>query len=176
MGSNGYCLLTVSQSKIAVMHWSEPKSYNKPFVLLHSREFGCRGQWSSYRNSFCQSRLLTMALWPCRLLLNVQVMILVESSGFLNLAFMSVDESYLYIIIHYGMWWWDCSIGSVPRDGRPGPESFKAVDTYTYSKIIPIVPMYVPGCVKIVHMRDGSSSSSLIVNKWVGSLVLIIPL
>ena len=30
--------------KIAVMHWSEPKSYNKPFVQLHSWDFGFRGQ------------------------------------------------------------------------------------------------------------------------------------
>ena len=29
--------------KIAVMHWSDPKSYNKPFVLLHSWDFGFKG-------------------------------------------------------------------------------------------------------------------------------------
>ena len=37
----GYCcllfltLLIFLLQKIAVMHWSEPKSYNKPFELLH---------------------------------------------------------------------------------------------------------------------------------------------
>ena len=30
--------------KIAVMHWSEPKSYNKSFELLYSQDFGFRGQ------------------------------------------------------------------------------------------------------------------------------------
>ena len=53
----------------------------------------------------------------------------------------------------------------MPRGVRPDPESLKAIDTYTYRKIIPIVPMYFPGCVKIVHMRDGSSPLSLIVNE-----------
>ena len=48
----------------------------------------------------------------------------------------------------------------MPKGGRPDQESFKGIDTYTYSKIIAIVP----GCIEIVHMRDGSSSSSLIVN------------
>ena len=33
------CPLLVNQ-KIAVMHWSELKPYNKPFVLLHSQDFG----------------------------------------------------------------------------------------------------------------------------------------
>ena len=37
------CPLSLSQ-KIAVMHWSEPNSYNKPIVLLHSEDFGFRGQ------------------------------------------------------------------------------------------------------------------------------------
>ena len=36
------CPLVLNQ-KIVVMHWSELKSYNKPFVFLHSWEFGCRG-------------------------------------------------------------------------------------------------------------------------------------
>ena len=30
--------------KIAVMHWSEPKSYNKPFVLWHNWDLGFKGQ------------------------------------------------------------------------------------------------------------------------------------
>ena len=29
--------------QLAVIHWSEPKSYNKQFVLLHSKDFGIRG-------------------------------------------------------------------------------------------------------------------------------------
>ena len=41
---------------------------------------------------------------------------------------------------------------SAPRDGRPDPESFNAIDTYTCSKKIN------------VHMRDGSLPSSLMVN------------
>ena len=60
---------------------------------------------------FWQSRLLTMTLWPFSLLLNVQVVILVGSSGFFNFAFMSVDGCCLYIIIHFGMLWWDCRKG-----------------------------------------------------------------
>ena len=46
MGSKGLLLSIVSHSidfltwKIAVMHWLEPKSYNKPFELLHSWDFG----------------------------------------------------------------------------------------------------------------------------------------
>ena len=85
------------------MHWSEPKSFNKPFELLHSQDFSFRGQWSGYRNSFCQSRLLTMTLQPFSLLFNVQVMILVWSFGLFSPVSMSVDGCYLYIIIHYGM-------------------------------------------------------------------------
>ena len=56
-----YCLLFFTPlifllQKIAAMNWSEPKSY-KPFELLCSQDFGFRGQWSRYRNSFCQSRV-----------------------------------------------------------------------------------------------------------------------
>ena len=54
--------------------------------------------------------------------------------GFSKLAFMSVDGYYLYIIIHYGMSQRDWGLMSVPRVVRPDPESFKAIDTYTYSK------------------------------------------
>ena len=50
--------------------------------------------------------------------------------------------------------------------GRPEPQSFRAIDTYTYRKIVSILPMYVPGCIKIVHIREGSSSSFLIVNDF----------
>ena len=35
------CPLFLTQ-KIAVMHWSEPKSYNKPFELLHSLDLALR--------------------------------------------------------------------------------------------------------------------------------------
>ena len=35
-----HCYLT---QKITVMHWSEPKSYNKQFELLHSWDLGFRG-------------------------------------------------------------------------------------------------------------------------------------
>ena len=97
------CLSIVSQLFLAVMHWSEPKSYNKSNELLHSQDFGFRGQRSSYRNSFCQSRLLTMTLQPFSFPFNVQIMILAGSYGFFNLASTSVDGCYLYIIIHYGM-------------------------------------------------------------------------
>ena len=35
MGSKDYCLSIVfPQSKIAVLHWSDPKSYNEPFLLI----------------------------------------------------------------------------------------------------------------------------------------------
>ena len=120
--------------KIDVMYWPEPKSCNKPFELLLSWDFGCRGQWSSYRNSFCQSRMLTVTLWTCSFLFNVQVMILVGSYGFFDHASTSVDGWYLYIIIHYGMLQRDCGIRLVPRGGRPNPESFKTIGIYTYSK------------------------------------------
>ena len=105
-----------------------------------------------------------MTIQPFKLLFNTQVMILVGSSGFFNLASASVDGCYLDIIIHYDILQRDWGIRSAPRDGRPDPESFKAIVTYTYRKIILIVPMHVPGCVRIVHMRGGSSSSSLMVN------------
>ena len=36
--------IVFSLRKIAVMHWSEPKSYNKPFELLHSWDFGFMSQ------------------------------------------------------------------------------------------------------------------------------------
>ena len=36
--------IVFSLRKIAFMHWSEPKSYNKPFELLCSLDFGFRGQ------------------------------------------------------------------------------------------------------------------------------------
>ena len=120
--------------KIAVMHWSKPKSYNKLFVLLSLLYFGFRAHWSCYRNSFCQSRFLTATLRPCSLLFNAYVMILVESSGFFNHASAYVDGCYLYIIIHYGMLQSDWGIRSVPRCWRPDPESLKAIDTYIYNK------------------------------------------
>ena len=75
-----------------------------------------------------------MTLWPFSPPFNAQVMILVGSSGFCNHALMSVDECYLYIIIHYGMSQRDWGVMSVPRVIRPDPESFKAIDTYTYSE------------------------------------------
>ena len=102
-GITGLLLVHCFSVKKAVMPWSEPKSYKKPFVLLHSWDLGFRDQWCGYRNSFCQGRLLTVTLQPCSLPFNVQVMILAGSSGFINLACASVDGCYLYIIIHYGM-------------------------------------------------------------------------
>ena len=81
-------------------------------------------------------------------------MILAGSSGFFNHSSASVDGCYLYIIIHYGMSQRDWGIRLMPRGGRPDPESFKAMDTNTYSKNHTNRPMYVPGCIKIVHMRD----------------------
>ena len=83
--------------KIAVKHWSEPRSYNEPFELLHSWDLGFWGQWSGYKNSFCQSRLLIITLLPCSLPFNAQVMILVGSSGFFNNASTSADGCYLYM-------------------------------------------------------------------------------
>ena len=83
---------------------------------------------------FAESRLLTATLWPFSLPFNVQVLIPVGSYGFVNLTSPSVDGCYLYIIIHYGMLQRDWGIRSVPRGGRPDPESFKVIDTYTYSK------------------------------------------
>ena len=130
--------------KIAAMHWSEPKSYNKPFVLLQYQNFDFRAQWSGYQNSFCQSRLLTATHQPCSLSLNVQVMILAGSSWFFNHASTSVDGCYLYIIIHYGMSQGDWRIRSVSRGGRPDGESFNAIDTYTYSKIHTNSPYVCP--------------------------------
>ena len=128
----GYCWslfltpLIFSFRKIAVMYWSEPNSYNKPFELLYSQDSGFRGQLSRYRNSFCQSRLLMMTLWPFILPFNVQVMIPVGLSWFLNLASTSVDGCYLYIIIHYGISKRDWGN---KESGRSDPES-KAIDTY----------------------------------------------
>ena len=130
MGWKGYCL----NQKIAAMHWSNPKSYNKRVCLWHSLDFGFRGQWSIYRNSFWQSRLLTMTIWPCSFSFNVQVMILMGSSEFFNCASASEDRCYFYIIIHYGMSGREWGIKSVLRGDRPDPESFKAIDTYTYSE------------------------------------------
>ena len=77
-------------------------------------------QWSIYRNSFCQSRLLTttlwpfqppiqctghdsMTLWPFSLPFNAQVMIHARSYWFLNLASTSIYGCYFYLIIYYGM-------------------------------------------------------------------------
>ena len=99
-----------------------------------SQDFGFRGQCSSYRNSFCQSRLLTVTLWLCSLPFNVQVIGCLGSSGLIKLSSMSVDGCYLYIIIHYDMLQNVCRIRSMPRGDRPDSESFQVVDTYTYSK------------------------------------------
>ena len=88
---------------------------------LHSLDCGFRGQWSSHRKSFWQERLLIMTLHPYSLSFNV-----------FSHTTASVDGCCLYIIIHHGMSQWDCRKGSVPRGGRPGPESFKAIDTYTH--------------------------------------------
>ena len=119
--------------------------------LSHSLDFGFRGR-SGYRNSFCQSRLFTVTLQPCRLSLKCKVMFLAWSSVFFNHASTSVNGCYLYIIIiHYGMWKRDWGIRLVPRGGRPDSESFKAIDTYTYSKNHTNSPYILPGCVKIVQ-------------------------
>ena len=124
-------------------------------------------------------QVATVTLWPCSLLFNVQVMILVGSSGFFTCASTSVDGCYLYIIIHYGMSQRDWGIRLVPRGGRPGPESLKAIDTYTYHTIhiTHINSPYVSArmCLDCPY-EDGSSSSPLIVNEWTGLLVLIISL
>ena len=81
--------------------------------LLHSLDFGFRGQWSGYRDSFWKVRLLTMTIQPCILSFNVQDMTLVGPSGFFKHASASVDGCCLYIIIHYGMLQWDWGIGFV---------------------------------------------------------------
>ena len=65
------------------------------------------GQWPGWRNSFWQSWLLQMTLWPHSLPFQAQVMILVGSYWFFNCASISVDGWYLYIIIHNNMSWWD---------------------------------------------------------------------
>ena len=88
--------------------------------------------------------MFTTHLQLCSILFNAEDMILVGSSGFFNHTSTSADGCCLYIIMHYGMLWWDWGIGSVPRDGRPEPESFKAVDTYTYSEIHTNSPYICP--------------------------------
>ena len=110
-------------------------AYKKPFELLHSWDFGFRGQWSGYRNSFCQRKLLTMTLWPFILSFNVQFRIPEGSYWLFSFPSTSVDGCYLYIIIiiHYGMSWRDWGIRLAPRTGRPDLE-FKAIDTYTWYK------------------------------------------
>ena len=133
-GFYGFSLNSILIEKIAAMHWSEPKSYRKPFDLLHSSDFRSRGHWSGYRNSLCQSRFLTETHQPFSLLLNVHFIFPVRSYWFFNLASVSIDGGCLYIIIYYGMPQREWGIRSVCRGGRPDPESFKATDTYTYSK------------------------------------------
>ena len=104
VGSNGYCIFIVPQSKKKLSCTGQILSHTSSHVCLScSLDFGFMGQCSSYRNSFLQGRLLTVTPRPCSLLFNVKVMILVGSSGFFNHASTSVDWCYLYIIIHYGM-------------------------------------------------------------------------
>ena len=93
---------------------------------------------------------------------------------FFNHASTSIDGCYLYIIIHYGISQRDCRIRMVLRGGRPDPESFNATETYIYSKKCTYSAYVCPRIIKIVHMKDESSSSSWIANEWIGSLVLII--
>ena len=87
-------------TKVAVMYWSDPRSYIELVCLSCSLDFGFRGKCSSYRNSLCQSRLLTVTLQPCSFLFKAWVMILLGSSGFFTHASPSVDG---HIIIHFGM-------------------------------------------------------------------------
>ena len=65
--------------KITVMHWSEPKSYNKPFELLCPRILALGASDLDIGTLSCQSRLLMVTLQPFSLLFNVQVMIPVGS-------------------------------------------------------------------------------------------------
>ena len=115
--------------KIAIMHWFALKSYNRPFELLHSWDFGCRGQWLGYRTPFAKGGCLQ---WLC----GISSLIQCAGNGscrvygVFSLASASVDGCYLYIIIHYGRSQRDWGIRLVPRAGRPDPE-FKAIDTYT---------------------------------------------
>ena len=98
---------------------------------------------------------------PFSLLLNAQVMIPPGSYWFIDLASASIGWCCLYIIIQYGMSGRDWVMWSVPRGGRTDPEFFKAIDTYTYIKIIPMVLM-CSICFMIVHMRDGALSWSFL--------------
>ena len=43
--------LLLNQKEIGAMHWSEPKSDNKPFVLLLSLDFGLVANDLGYRTS-----------------------------------------------------------------------------------------------------------------------------
>ena len=131
--------------KIAVMHRSEPKSYNKPFVLHCSWDFGFRGQWSRsrYRNSFWQSRLLTMTLQPCSLLFNAQVMILQGVMGFQPC--LCICRWVLPQHHHHPLWHVKKRPGKRVRakGWQAWSRFFKTIDTYEYIKNSTNSP-YVP--------------------------------
>ena len=102
-------------------------------------------------------------------------MILAGSSAFFNHASASVDGCYFYIIIHSGMSQRDWGIRSVPMGGRPGPESFKAIDTYTISKNHTNSP-YIHPRINLDCPYEGWVFIIILVNEWTGSLVLKIHL
>ena len=111
-----------------------------------------------------------MNLQPCTLSFNMKAMIPVGYSGFFNCASMSVDGCYLYIIIHYGMSCGDCRKGWCLVVADPIQILKQETPIHTL-KIVPKALM-CPRCIKIVHMRDGSLSSSML-NEWSNSLVSI---
>ena len=67
----GYCCLLFLTplifliQKIAVMHWSEPKSSNRLFELLHSLDFGFRAsnpdKGTSFAKAGCLQRLSSLS-------------------------------------------------------------------------------------------------------------------
>ena len=99
-GATAYPLFLTQ--KIAVMHWSEPKSYNKPFELLCSHNFG-------FRHHGHDSCGVLWVFQPCLCICRW------------------VLPPHHHPLWHVTKNW---GIRSVPRGGRPDPQ-FKAKDPYT---------------------------------------------
>ena len=130
VGSKGYWLSTVPPPKIAVMHWSEPKSYNELVCLSHSLILALGANDLDIGTPFAKAGCLQ---WLSGL---------VVSHSMCMSWFLWVLQLCLHICVlplhHHPQWHVMKGLGNKvwPRGDRPDSESFKARHTYTYSKII----------------------------------------
>ena len=134
VGSKGCCLFIVFLNpKITVMHWSDPKSY-KPCVLIAFPAFLLQEPVIQLLKLLLTRQVPYSDSPACSLSFNAQIMVLAGSCGFFSHA--SASVGWVLALHHPPLWHIMMRVGntSVLRGGRPEPECFKAIVTYTYSE------------------------------------------